>query len=476
MKEMSRDKKNILGLTSVVFGYSIFSSLPAMALPLFFTDVLFMAPATASLIFLIARVWDAVNDPIMGYIIDNTKTRWGKCRPYILFSSLPLLVGTILLFTPFSTSNGQAQFGIYLGAYLIFVTSVTALEIPLSGVKLLLFKSPDTRNKAISISQTFGTIGSFLAIDIFFIMVEFFGKGNEKVGYLITVILISVLGFITLLTGFMTVKEVVPTVRQKTNVISAFKRVLKNKYMVLIIVAGAFNVITRSFDMLLPYFAKWNLADMFSFGGFSVHAIMIPILSIGNGIIFMVSVFVAPWLLKYISKKKLILSMCAMMVVTNLIAQFVGYSNLFVFMGIRMLAHIPVSINGIVLLFMFADTLDYAEYKCGARTEGSSYALNNLIMQICNALFSSTVLVILGIVGYNALITVPSLDIGENIFFQYSHMLQGIFTMINILPLIGGILQAIPILFYDLNEDKYNKIVEQLNIRRAKIEEASYEA
>lgn len=463
--EKNINRKNTIGLTVASFGQCIFISLTSMALPMFFTDVLYIAPAMVSVIFLITRIWDAINDPMMGAIVDKTNTRWGKCRPFLLFSAIPLFIFTIMMFFPIN-ENSDVKFGYYLAAYLLFITSYTALDIPLAGIKPLLFTDPDKRNKAMSMSSTFGSLGSLFAIDLFFIIVQIFGGSNVKRGYFLTVLLLSTIGLVTLISGFFTVKEVVPIKKNNKSFWNTLKIVTKNKYMFMIIITSFLSMGVSGYGVMLPYFAKWNLADSFNFGVFSVEAIMIPILSTVTGIIFMVAVFITPYLLKWISKRKLFFFMSIIGIVLNLISFSFGYRNLYVFMALRFLAHIPPTITGTLCVFMLADTLDYAEFNNGERTEGISYAVNNLVGKAGNAIFSALMLFLLGFFGYNVMVSEPALEIGESIINNYSKMLDGIFFMMTIFPAISLFLQMIPMLFYKFDDESHKRIIKELNIRR----------
>lgn len=472
---MAKDKlatKNTIGLTVACFGQCIFISLTSMALPMFFTDVLLIAPATVSVIFLVTRIWDAVNDPMMGMLVDKTRTKWGKCRPFLLFSSLPLFVFTVMMFIPLPPSaTSNTKVGYYLAVYLLFITSYTALDIPVAGIKLLLFTSTDKRNKAMSISSTFSSLGSLLAIDLFFFFVQIIGGDNVKTGYFVTVLMLAFVGLFSLLVGFVSVKEVVPLPEKTATVFQTVKSISKNKYMLWIIVSTIFSIGISSFGIILPYFAKWNLADSFSFGKFNVETVMIPVLSTVTGVCFMISVFVTPYLLKWVTKRKLFYIMSIAGVILNIVSFLVGYKNLYAFMALRALAHIPPSITGTLVGFMFADTLDYGEYKNGERTEGMSYAINNFVNKTGNALFSSFMMFMLGVFGYNAAVTEPALMIGESTMRNYPGLLNGIFLLLTVLPAISLLFQMIPMYMYKFSDKSHEKVMEELNERRSQLVE-----
>lgn len=460
-------RKNTFGLTSAAFGHCIFITLTSMALPMFFTDVMYISPASVSAIFLVTRVWDAVNDPIMGTIVDRTHTKWGKCRPYLLYSAFPLLIFTILMFTPISTKSETGKFVYALITYILFITSFTMVDIPLAGLKPLLYTEPDERNKAMSFSSTFGSMGSLFAADLFFIFVVLFGGGNDKKGYFITVVFLAIMGFATLIGGFFTTREVIPLSNKKGSFFQSMITVIKNKHLIMIIVVQLCSMGINAYGMMLPYFSKWNLANSFSFGRFSVESILIPALSTATGVVYMIAVMATPYILKLGSKKKVFIGMSAIGFVLNVISFMFGYENMILFIVIRVLAHIPPTVTGVIAGYMIMDCLDYAEYETGERTEGSTFAVNNLIMKIGNAVFSSLVMLILGIVGYDAAVNEPALKMGEHMMHNYPELLNGIFALMTIMPAIGCLIQMIPMFFYKLDDKRVNSIIAELKIRRA---------
>lgn len=235
----------------------------------------------------------------------------------------------------------------------------------------------------------------------------------------------------------------------------------------MIIIVQICSVGINAYGILLPYFSKWNLANSFSFGRFSVESILIPALNTATGIVYMIAVFITPYLLKLGDKKKMYIIMSAIGFVFNVFSLLCGYENIILFIVIRVLAHIPPAITGTIAGYMILDCLDYTEYETGERTEGSTFAVNNLILKIANAVFSSLIMFLLGVVGYDASINEPALRMGEHMMHNYPDMLDGIFFLMTGMPAIGCLLQMIPMFFYKLTDSRVDSIVKELKVRRA---------
>lgn len=136
------------------------------ALNMYFTDVLGLSLTMTSILVSVTKVWDAVNDPLMGMLIDKTRTRFGKCRPWILWMSFPMIIATALLFAPVDFGqNGNFAYAIF--AYLLYYTVYTALDIPNKGLAPLVFPEDKVRVKALSWSNILGSLGSVLPSVLF---------------------------------------------------------------------------------------------------------------------------------------------------------------------------------------------------------------------------------------------------------------------------------------------------------------------
>ncbi len=91
-------KFNIFSFVTAGFGQNLIIGIVNSFILFFYTDIFLLSASTAGILMIVARIWDALNDPIMGAIVDKTKSRWGKMRPYLLFIPLPLAISTAMLF------------------------------------------------------------------------------------------------------------------------------------------------------------------------------------------------------------------------------------------------------------------------------------------------------------------------------------------------------------------------------------------
>ena len=171
--------KEIIAFSLLPFGLLTIQTLINTALNLYLTDVLGLTLAMTSVVLSATKIWDAVNDPMMGMIVDKTRTKKGKCRPYILWMVVPACLATAMLFFP--VNFGQRGNFIYvIIAYIVYYTFYTALDIPYQGLNTLVFPEDKVRVKAVSISNTVGSIGTILPSVLFFTIAGLWGTGNEN--------------------------------------------------------------------------------------------------------------------------------------------------------------------------------------------------------------------------------------------------------------------------------------------------------
>ena len=148
----------------------------------FYTDVFGISAAAAGTMFLVTRIWDAINDPIMGAIADRTNTRWGKFRPYLLWFAVPFgVIGFLMFSTPDLGPTGKLVYA-YI-TYTLMMMVYTAINVPYSALMGVI--SPNSSERTVVSAFRFGLafIGMFIAQYAVVRLVEFFGRGDEVAGW-----------------------------------------------------------------------------------------------------------------------------------------------------------------------------------------------------------------------------------------------------------------------------------------------------
>ena len=454
--------REVLTYSFAGFGSNMISALMGSALSFFYTEVLFLSAAAVGAIFLVARVWDAVNDPVMGVVIDRTHTKWGKCVPYLRYVPIPLFLISVFMFLPM-VNLPPATKTILAGLfYILFDAMFTAVEIPIQGLQPLLFIDQQERNKAVSVSSTLGSTGSILPGGLYFALVLLVG-GSEKspMGNFIVATSLVGIGCVCIMAASRRLKEKITAPVGSGGVLRAIKPVLKNRPLLILLLTSLLNAPTNMAGNALVYFTTWNYADT----GMGT-ALLFPLLQITSGASWMLSMLSVPFLLKRTSKKRLFLISCAAGAAINIGLYLIGYQNIWVYLAVKFFANFPAGIIATVTTLMISDSIEYAEWQTGERTEGVTFSATKLIGKISGAAISALTMFMLGVVKYDSRAMQATMAAGGSIAQTYPRVLGMIYVLMTLSTAAAFLLQIIPMLFYRFQGKFQEEVLEELKERR----------
>ena len=383
-----------------------------------------------TLIITVAKILDAVLDPIMGSIIDMTRTRWGKLRPYILFSALPVAILSGLLFSVPDVAEPMKllYFGIF---YVLWGMAYAVCDVPFWGLIGSAFVDPTLRTKVIGAVRAFGAIAlglSTLGMP-WLARVLSFGQETTSQGWSLAVFLTSVLGMGVFLLAFFFTRE-----RETT----AASTGLSPRQL--------FSTLIRNTPLLLVL-----LGSVLGFGRFIVQAggAVFVVLAYGDEGTFtlvgaaiivgmVVSSFTTPLLLRRFTGRGLIVGSSLVAAVLYTGMYFAGFENLAVILVFIFLTGLTLGIFLVVQATMIADSVDDAERRLGVRNDGISFATLTFVSKIMNALAVLVFGIFIVITGY------------ENGVEVTTAMQDTVFASITIVPAVSCLLSAVPFLFYRL--------------------------
>lgn len=487
INNLLKDKttKEILAFSLLPFGMSTIYGIMGTALNIYFTDVLGLSLAMTSIVLSVTRIWDAVNDPLMGMIVDKTHTKMGKCRPFVFWMSFPVVLVTALLFAPVSFGQ-KGNFAYAIIAYLIYYTVYTALDIPYQGLTPLVFPEDKKRVKAISFSNILGSLGSILPSLLFFTVAGLWGRENQKAGYFGAALIFGLLGGIPMFFSAFGFKEKVYIPPKKESYIDGLKIVFKDKKFVCLVIAAFFSAIVNMGAMFLPYFAKWNCAGVIPIDELCAwikntfnldiqltsEGLLTPLLQIGSGLSYMLSMALVPVFLKKMDKKTLWIGVSIFGIIADIICFVIGVwvipyntvAGAVTYTILRFFTNFPVGVMTVLLVAMFSDVVDDIEMRTGKRLEGTVFSFRSLVNKIAIAVFNVLMLNIVDAYGYNADVMTKITDNLSRPLIEsttqatiiggvnYTTLLNVIFFMLTAFGAIGLLLQAIPMFFYKFDE------------------------
>ncbi|MFB0524865.1 MAG: glycoside-pentoside-hexuronide (GPH):cation symporter, partial [Phycisphaerae bacterium] len=209
---------------------------------IFYTDVFGISAKAVGTMFLITKIWDAVNDPMMGMIADRTNTRWGKFRPYILWFAIPFgIIGVLTFTTPDLSPTGKLIYA-YV-TYTLLMMLYTVINVPYSALMGVITSNARARTVVSQFRFVAAFLGGLIVQYSVLRMVERFGGGNEALGWQLAMAVLSSLAIILFFITFATTKErVKPPKGQKTTLKSDLRDLSKNTPWLLIGGATVFQL------------------------------------------------------------------------------------------------------------------------------------------------------------------------------------------------------------------------------------------
>jgi len=427
------------------FGQNMLYSLMANFLLFFYTDIFGILPAVAGTILLLARLWDAINDPLMGMFADRTRTRWGKFRPYLLF--------TPILFVPFAVASFSAPALSMTGkiawasiTYIAFGMIYTASDVPFWALSSAITDDTNERNSVVAYPRFSATIAIAVATLATQPLIFLFSReGKPASGYQMTALVYSLLTVACFIVTFLFVKERVQPVKdEKSRFRDIFTIFGSNKPLMLVIISGFFTGIGQTAKLsMLIYYAKYNLGNEMLYTLFA--GINIPFILIG--------ISTVPYFSRRYGKKATCIGYYSIYALGSLGFFFVGWENFPLLLVFNCISSLGMASPQVIQTAMIADTIEYGELTSGKRTEGTIFSSQTFLAKLTAAVTSVMIAASLGALGY-----LPNVE-------QPLVVLKGIHGLTAFIPFFSSILGIIPIALYPLTEKRHAEIVQQLHER-----------
>ena len=351
------------------FGYSlgdlaanfIFQAMLALQLD-FYTHTFGLSAAQAGTLFLVVGLGVAFLNPVMGMIADRTNTRWGKFRPWLLWSALPFGVIGVLTFTT-PDINPAAKIVYAWTTYILLRVIYTVNNVPYASLTAVMTLDPDERSSIASYRQIAANSAGFIVASLAIPMVKFFGHGNDARGYQLTMGLLSVLSMIFFVIAFFCTKErVQPDPQQQTSLSLDLTDLFKNRPWIMLFLATLFYfaaIVIRG-NVMLPYFRfVANDVDLFAwFNGFGLIALLI-------------GVACSTWTSTRIGKRPLFVASMILTAIFNMLLFVIPPNATAVIIGTEVIRQFVYGLSGPIIWAMMGDVADYGEWKTGRRASGT---------------------------------------------------------------------------------------------------------
>ncbi len=446
------------------FGQNLICTIIGSYLTVFMTDAIGFNALMVAFLMLGARIFDALNDPIMGSIVDRTRTKWGKCRPYMKWMAFPIAIMTAICFLPVypKDTGGFAAISVM---YIVWGVVYTVADVPYWGLSTAMSNDTYRRGNLLTIARLFCTAGAGIVTVITPIITDNMTKGLDPAAkgemlkwiYFVIAIVCCVIALPLFYLGFKNTKERNVTEENPPSLGHNLKLLFKNKPLMLIVLSGIGGAARMLFTYTGGlYFAKYIMDKESMYSLFTMA--IVP-----GGLI---ASLLVPWCTKKFGKKNTYIWSHIVGGVAMLIAFIVGIAcdrgaytstaTTVVLLIALVIAGIPSGFGNIITYAMIGDTVEYLELKTGERAEGICFAMQTLINKIgmaVGAFVGVLAYYMAGVAANDASSVTPE---GKDTMW---FMLVGIAA-------ISFFLTVIPLFFYKFNEKEQQAAKAEIEARK----------
>ncbi len=446
--KLSLREKFAYGIGAV--GKDMVYCLVSSFLLIYFNTVLGVSGTFTGVLFLGARAFDAIDDPLMGVIVEKTNTKMGKFRPWLLIGTI---LNAIVLYAMFAAPEGltMTQTHIYISvAYLLWSITYSFMDIPYWSMIPAITEPGKDRENISVIARSCAGLGAAIVTGLTLFLIGVLGGGNDRMGYKLFAGMVAVFFIISILITVFNVKEKVKVSNKSVTIKEMISSLFHNDQAIVVVVAIImFNASLYLTQQLSTYFFKYDIGNASLYGVFGIVGGAAQILSMT--------------LLPVFRKK----FECKKILVGAISTTIIGYIGLFILGSLNVRNMVLLCIAAIVIFVGFglatvlttiflADTIDYGEWKDNQRNESVVFSLQTFVVKLASA-----------ISGLIAGIGIDLIKLNKNATVQSSGTILGLRILMIIVPMIG--LTASIIFFmkkYKLDEKTLQKITVDLRERR----------
>lgn len=426
----------------------------------FYTDVFLIPAAAASAMFLISRLWDGINDPLMGIIADRTHTRWGKFRPYLLWLCVPFAIAGVLTFTvPDFGPSGKLIWA--YATFILIMMLYTAINIPYTALMGVISPNSNERTSVSSIKFIFAYGAGIIVSATLLPMVKGLGGTNEAKGWQMSFIIYGIAAVLFFLIAFRGTKErIQPPKSQESSILKDLKELVTNvPWLILLGATITFILFVAVRGSVTVHYFKYVVGQQelsLPFLGtriYSMEALVSAFNTVGQ-ISSLLGVLIVSVVAKKLGKKTTFMIFFVVAIISTAMFYILSAKQLALIYLFQVTGSITGGPMSVLLWAMYADTADYGEWKNGRRATGLVFSASTMSQKFGWAIGAFVALQLMAQVGFK-----PNVD-------QTKASLNGLILLFSLIPAGIGVLSMIFLAFYPLGDKKVDDMITELSKRR----------
>lgn len=426
----------------------------------FYTDVFLLPAGAAATMFLVSRIWDGVNDPVMGIIADRTKTRWGKFRPYLLWLCVPFAVIGVLTFTVPDFGYTGKLIWAYV-TFIIIMMLYTGINIPYTALLGVISADSIERTKLSSIKFLFAFAAGIIVSATLLPMARELGGGNPARGWQYSFMIYGAAAIVFYLIAFKGTRErILPPKSQDSSIKKDLWELITNvPWLLLLLTTITFVLFVAVRSSVTVHYFKYVIGTqklsipLLGNGTYDFETLASAYNTIGQ-ISSFVGVILVSWVAKMLGKKRAFVFIFIIAIFSTGIIYVLTAEHLLLIFFFQITGSLTGGPLSVLLWAMYADTADYGEWKHGRRATGLVFSASTMSQKFGWAFGAFLALSLMSQVGFE-----PNKP-------QVADSLSGIILLFSLIPALLGAFSVIIFFFYPLNEKTVEGIEKDLERRR----------
>ena len=464
-------KKELVNFLAGLSGQNlVYSLIGGSFFTYFMTDIALFPAITVSVLLIVMKVWDGINDPIVGSFIDRHTFKNGeKLRPFLKYTPLPVGVFTVLLFLVFSTNENLLWLRVsyFIIMYICWDLAYTVQDVSVWGITAAVSPNSSERDRFVQWSRTIGSMVYGAFSTVIPMALEMIANAKGMSMSLVTLVFAIIFGLggsmLSYRCSYARERIAVNKDDQQETLRESFMLLFKNKMLLLVTLSNLFGSLGFGIS-LVTYFFKYEIPSDFLGNGIIGALGLTTIYFIITGLPSFIGMLFADWMKKRLGGYVNVLILIQVFnIVARAIAFFVGFEGkrLWISMIIIGIGSIPSGASSIAQTSIFCDSIDYMEWKTGKRTEGITFSMQTSFTKISSGITSGLATLALHILGYKAIDNAANYLGTQTAAFD-----SWIWPLVVLTPAVASVLFIIPLLFVNYTKEKRALVESDLNARR----------